>query len=641
MPARILYWLTLVRVATLGFAIGALWFPLWGQQMQPPGVPTADPFSQPEAMRLGFDLDIFVRDSHGNPLDVAAAVHLSSKRLNYDAVLPAQGASAAHFANLALGEYAVEVTCSGFRKTTDRYSSELGRGTLPVYIYLIPESGPANSAASSSALALTQQQRADMQLGIAALNRDRYESAGKTFAKILRKAPGNSDVVYFLGVAELGLKHPEVARENFQRALALDPNNELALVSLGQMKLDGGAPADAVIPLEKAVSLGRAGWRADFELASAYFQLHRLSDAEIAASRAASLAKETGATSLFLLGEIQYAEGKRADAKHTWESLLKRFPKDSAVFTTRKMLARVESEGLEPSPPSSASLPPPPAPDTNPATFVEVPWAPRDTDDAVYAVAPSVNCNAEPILDGALHQMNTQLTDFEKFTATEHIEHQNIDSYGWPGPIKTHDFSYVVFVHPLGKNSFYLEEFRNGAGDLSGFSDVIVSTGLNSLGVNLMQPFYRDRFDYSCEGLANVREQAAWQIRFEEKRDAKAGGVRTWRAGNTTYDIAIKGRIWISGASYAVLRIETDLRDPIAGLGLTKDHLLVDYGPVNFSARNAQLWLPWSADMYMEFRGKRYHHRHFLSDYLLFNVDTAHKISKPNEPLPPPAESDP
>ncbi len=318
-----------------------------------------------------------------------------------------------------------------------------------------------------------------------------------------------------------------------------------------------------------------------------------------------------------------------------WESLLKFFPKDSAVFTARKMLERIESEGLDSAPPSEASLPAPPAPDTNPVTFVEMPWAPRDTDEAVYDVAPQGNCRVVTILDSALQRTNEDLRDFEKFTATEHIEHQKIDSYGWPGPLKTHDFSYVVFVHPLGKNSFYLDEFRDGAGDMSGFTDVIISTGLNSLGVNVLQPFYRDRFNYSCEGLANVRGQAAWQIRFEEKRDAKVGGVRTWRTSNTTYDVAIKGRIWISSASYAILRIESDLRDPIAGLGLTKDHLLVDYGPVNFSARNAQLWLPWSADMYMEFRGKRYHHRHFLSDYLLFDVDTTHKISRPKEPSLP------
>jgi len=633
-----MYMLPLGHVAALGFAFAFLSFPLWGQQIV---TPTAEsPFNL--VNNPDFELDIFVRDQHGNPLDAAAAVHLSSARLNYNAIVPTQGASAAHFSYLGFGEYQVEVTCPGFRKVTEHFTSEFSHGVLPLYIYLIPESVPADPAAPSGSLVLRQELRAEMQLGIGALNHDRYESARKTFAKLLRKAPGNSDLVYFLGETELGLQHPDVAREDFQRALALDPNNELALVSLGQMQLQGGAPADAVIPLEKAVSLGRAGWRADFELASAYFQLHRLNDAESAASRAAALAKEKGATSLFLLGEIQYAEGKRADAKHTLETVLKAFPKDSAVFTTRKMLERIESEGLESaSLPSDASLPPPPVPDTNPVTFVEIPWAPRNTDDAVYDVAPGVNCQAEPVLDGALHRMNKELTDFEKFTATEHIEHQEIDGYGWPGPVKSHDFTYVVFIHPLGKNSFYLDEFRDGAGGPPNFSDVIISTGLNTLGVNVLQPFYRDRFNYSCEGLANLRGQAAWQIRFEEKRDAKAGGVRTWRAGSTTYDIAIKGRIWISSTSYAVLRVESDLRGPVARLGLTKDHLLVDYGPVNFSTGNQQLWLPWSADMYMALRGKRYHHRHFLSDYLLFDVDTTHKIGKPAEPPPPAAESAP
>ena len=33
--------------------------------------------------------------------------------------------------------------------------------------------------------------------------------------------------------------------------------------------------------------------------------------------------------------------------------------------------------------------------------------------------------------------------------------------------------------------------------------------------------------------------------------------------------------------------------------------------------------------MFLELRGKRYHHRHYLSDYRLFEVDSTNKISKP------------
>jgi hypothetical protein len=45
--------------------------------------------------------------------------------------------------------------------------------------------------------------------------------------------------------------------------------------------------------------------------------------------------------------------------------------------------------------------------------------------------------------------------------------------------------------------------------------------------------------------------------------------------------------------------------------------------------------------MYMELHGKRYHHRHFLSDYMLFGVDATQKVGKPKELPPPAAESAP
>jgi len=232
------------------------------------------------------------------------------------------------------------------------------------------------------------------------------------------------------------------------------------------------------------------------------------------------------------------------------------------------------------------------------------------------------------------------LVDFEKFTATEHIEHQEIDRYGWPGPVKARNFSYVVFVHHIGDNSVYLEESRMGGDDLSAFPTALATTGLNSLGVSVLQSANRERFRYSCEGLTNLRGNPAWQIRFEERRDARVADVRSWRRNGKIYEIPIKGRIWVASASYAVLRIETDLREPVAKLELNKDHLLVDYGPVTFASGNVHLWLPLSAEMYMVLHGKRYHHRHFLSDYLLFGVDTTHANGSPKE-LPPPTVDSP
>jgi hypothetical protein len=83
------------------------------------------------------------------------------------------------------------------------------------------------------------------------------------------------------------------------------------------------------------------------------------------------------------------------------------------------------------------------------------------------------------------------------------------------------------------------------------------------------------------------------------------------------------------------LHLETDLRDPVKELQLNREHLSIEYGPVSFKQVKEELWLPQTAEMYFAFLGRRYHHSHTLSDYLLFDVDSHSKTSAPRAPYPP------
>ena len=89
--------------------------------------------------------------------------------------------------------------------------------------------------------------------------------------------------------------------------------------------------------------------------------------------------------------------------------------------------------------------------------------------------------------------------------------------------------------------------------------------------------------------------------------------------------------MWVAANSYDLLHIETDLREPIPQLELDRDHLIIDYGPVKFDHGKTSLWLPWYAELYMQVHGKRYHHRHTLTNYALFSVDTNHQIDAPKD----------
>jgi len=578
-------------------------------------------------------LTVSVRDERGTPLLGFASVHLFSAVMSYNVTSMTQEASSAVFRNVPPGEYQIEARCDGYKTSTDHVTVDGLGADLSVYVYLHPESESSPLNQAPGGLVMTPKLLAMIDKGLDAMRKQQCEAAKTQFEKAVTMAPANPDVIYLLGTSELCLQHLHLAQKDFEQALNLNPSYEKALLALGEIQLRSGNTSAAIAVLEKAFELNGAGWRTHLLLATAYARAGRLAEAEAHASRAASLAGDEDATARLLLANIQDAEKRQSDARKSSPPLATSTPDTVAPGATPAQLIPAQNvQSISGDPGTSSPLPLSqvdllrPAPD--PA------WAPPDIDSKEYLIAPGVSCTTEEILGRALLRLQTQLENFEKFTATERIEHQEIDRHGAPGEIRSHTFSYVVFVKPYKGDSFYLEESRDGGENLSSFPTSLATIGLNGLGVSLLQPAKQDDFLFRCEGLSSVRGEAAWQLRFEEKK-SHSTNIRQWKKNGTTYKLPLKGRFWIAATSYDLLRVETDLIEPVARLELTRDHLRVDYGPVRFTRGSEMLWLPLSAEMYMELHNKRFHHQHYLSDYLLFEVDTANKIAKPKaEPAP-------
>jgi hypothetical protein len=74
-----------------------------------------------------------------------------------------------------------------------------------------------------------------------------------------------------------------------------------------------------------------------------------------------------------------------------------------------------------------------------------------------------------------------------------------------------------------------------------------------------------------------------------------------------------------------VLRLESDLVEPLQDFDLTEQHMVISYQRVQFRA-GQQLWLPQVADLYVQRQGHRYYRRHTFSNFQLFTVDTNENI---------------
>jgi tetratricopeptide (TPR) repeat protein len=571
---------------------------------------------------------IGVRDARGVPLEELATVRLTSKFGGVDHVSTTKDSSDVSFANVLKGPYGVVVECPGYRTVQADLDVTDDQGAFKSYIYMHALTDRSTSTSPPKEVDLTPKTSMEIDEGLAAMRKKQYESAQKHFTKASKSSPSNADVFYLRGNAELGLNQTNLAEKDFKQALAFDPFYERARLSLGELQLQSGDTAGAIETLNEAYVAHGANWRTHFLLATAYARTGDWKNAESRAQSAVNLAHEKAAPALLLLGDVQSAQENWNAARLSWERILTEFPKALEVTEAKKRITTAPGDGPAKDSTFTASFSLPMVDAELRRSVEDRPWAPADIDEKQYPLAPDISCNAEEILPLAMHRMQSQLENFEKFAATEHIEHQEIDNQGQPEPIKSRDFSYIVLVKRATDNSVFLVESRVGAVRPSAFPTSLATTGLNGLAVLLLQPKYGTGYAYQCQGLANVRGEAAWEIRFEEKKNANLN-VRRWQLDGSSYNIPIKGLIWIAFRSYDVLRLETDLREPVDHLELSRDHLIVNYGPVVFGDGQSKLWLPWTAEMYLELHGARYHHKHSLTNYVMFNVDTSWKANKP------------
>jgi hypothetical protein len=93
--------------------------------------------------------------------------------------------------------------------------------------------------------------------------------------------------------------------------------------------------------------------------------------------------------------------------------------------------------------------------------------------------------------------------------------------------------------------------------------------------------------------------------------------------------IPLKGRAWIQKDDLQVVRIETDLVAPLPEIKLAAEHQDIEFGPVKFRNLKESLWLPATANIYFDFKGRKFRRKNTFRDYLLFSVDDKQKITVP------------
>jgi hypothetical protein len=283
-----------------------------------------------------------------------------------------------------------------------------------------------------------------------------------------------------------------------------------------------------------------------------------------------------------------------------------------AAFISESLLAQTRRAGAESGALRDARLP------------GEV-WVPPDIDATVPTVTTAKPCSLPDVLSGAGKRIQELVTNLDRFTATEFVEHQSVNGAGKLAKVEARKFDYLVSIAPLKSGYFSVQEYRSHVLNDPEFPDYIATQGLSSL-VLVFHPAYARDFDMKCEGLGAWQGQSAWQVRFEERRDP-LNPMSAVIVKDRLYSVRLRGRAWIIADSYQVVHLETDLADAIPAIKLRLEHMNVDYRPVAFQQN--ELWLPAAAELFMDFAGHRFYRKHSFTNFTLFSVGVNQQILLP------------
>ena len=588
----------------------------------------------------GAALTLTVYTSKRARLDRQATVKLHNVTAQTVTWLTTDERSKATFGGVQFGHYEIEVSAVGY--LTGHKELEVINESNLYEIEIDLESDPSAFELRAADEAMPSKARKDTKRGVYALKSGNLINAEKWLDAAYKAAPSSADLNFLLGYLNYQKKDLAHAQEFLGNATTLNPHDAQALTLLGRVDLQQADYGAATTFLRKAVEADSDYWMAHHFLADAYLKQRDYADARDQAQLAIGKAKIKANPAQLVLGQALLNLGQEQEGIRALKSFVEESPKNQAAPQVLQLIAELEARDSTPAGnPSETraaaslagvdSLIASPEP-----TFSVKPWQPPGIDASKPSVAADATCPYDTVIQNSGLRVKQLVDDVSRISAIEHLLHEQLDEMGNPMTKDTRQFNYVASVSESVPGLVSVEEYRAEHLGIADFPDQISSSGFATLAL-VFHPSMRDNFEMVCEGLGELRGQATWLVHFRQ-RDDRPARMHDYKVGAEIYSLKLKGRAWITADKFQIVRIESEMVSPLPQIRLAGEHQVVEYGPVPFAKRNLQLWLPQSAEIYLDFRRHRYYRKHSFDHYMLFAVDSDEKRK---EPKAPPAETKP
>ena len=535
------------------------------------------------------------------------------------------------FTNVTYGEYEIEVSAVGY--LSERRQLQVANSWNPVQLKFFLKRDPEAINLDVPDMGISAKARKEVKRGVYALKSNNLKEAEKQLGAAYTSDPSSSDVNFLLGYLYYEKSDYGRAAGYLRAASNINPKNSQALTLLGRAGLQQKDYPAARSALERAVLEDGENWQPHNLLADTYLHQGNYDRARDEAQVAIDKGKTHASPAQLTLGEALVNLGHDKEGLAALNKFLEEAPLHPMAGQVRGLIAEIEEHGANPAATASAEEGSPKLVGVDPLQALGAPlfsmksWQPPGVDDVKLNVAAGTACPTEQVIDESGKRVQELVEDVTRFAAVEELFHQRLDVYGLPIRTDTRKFNYVASISEQQPGFLSVDEYRAEKLGLTGYPDEISSTGFAALAL-VFHPHMRDNFEMKCEGLGDWRGQPTWLVRFQQ-RDDRPSRIHSYKVGTQVHAVKLKGRAWITADKFQIVRIESELVSPMPEIQLLSEHQVVEYGPIPFARKNTTLWLPKSAEIYFDFRRRRYYRRHSFDHYMLFAVDSEEKRKEP------------
>jgi len=575
-------------------------------------------------------------EGKSNHLDRQAVLRLIRSETHSDVYQTTEDNAQGVFTDVALGAYEVEASAVGYIGQHAELS--VLNAMRPLVIDLVLKRDPDAIHLDVGDTVMTPKARKDAKRAISMLNSSNLNGAQRLLDDAYRMSPGSPDLNFLLGYLYFRKKDFAMAQTYLETATSLNPQNAQAMTLLGRTGLEQKDYGSARFALERAIVINGENWLPHDLLADAYLHQKNFEKAEdearVAIAKGKSPGKSDTSPAQLILGQSLVAMGDYEQGVQALELFLEQSRQHPLAGDVRALIAQVQERGSnQPSADNSGQFTihlsgvDPLAALGAPVLSVKS-WHPPGIDEVKPQVATAAECPFTQVIEQSGQRVQEFVDDVARFAAVEDLFHQALDAYGIPIRTENRKYNYVASISEPEPGFIAVDEYRAEKLTADGYPDKIASNGFAALAL-VFHPHMRDNFAMTCEGLSDWRGQASWLVHFRQ-RDDRPSRMQSYNLGSKAYTVALKGRAWITADKFQIVRIEADMVNAMPEIQLSSEYQTVEYGPVPFPTKNTTLWLPKSAEIYLDFRKHRYYRRHSFDHYMLYSVDFEEKRKEPS-----------